>query len=89
MRERGREGGAGGGGGERERGRDNHFRPPFCRRHITDTPASEREFVENLHELDHKINFLNLQVQNINKIKLNLMCTCTCMFTFMGMYMNT
>ena len=30
-------------------------------RHITDTPASEREFLENLHELDHKIKFLNLQ----------------------------
>lgn len=31
-------------------------------RHITDTPASEREFLENLHDLDHKINFINLQV---------------------------
>lgn len=29
--------------------------------HITDTPTSEREFLENLHELEHKINFLNLQ----------------------------
>ena len=34
----------------------------WCR-HITDTPASEREFLENLHELDHKINFLNIQVK--------------------------
>ncbi|XP_064395792.1 vacuolar protein sorting-associated protein 52 homolog [Halichondria panicea] len=29
--------------------------------HMTDTPVSEREFIENLHELDHKIKFLNLQ----------------------------
>ena len=28
-----------------------------------DTPASEREFLENLYELDHKIKFLNLQVR--------------------------
>jgi type I site-specific restriction endonuclease len=29
--------------------------------HITDTPASEREFSEILHELDEKLKFLNLQ----------------------------
>ena len=34
----------------------------YLSRHITDTPASEREFQENLHDLDHKINFINLQV---------------------------
>ena len=30
-------------------------------RHITDTPASEREFLENLHELDHKVSFMKEQ----------------------------
>ena len=50
---------------EREREREI-FCPPLRCRHITDTPASEREFLENLHELDHKVNFLNLQV---NKAK--------------------
>jgi hypothetical protein len=29
--------------------------------HITDTPASEREFLENLHELDHKVSFMKEQ----------------------------
>ena len=38
-----------------------HYYPSSSSRHITDTPASEREFLENLHELDHKIKFLNLQ----------------------------
>ena len=57
---------------ERERGKLTHFPPPLCCRHITDTPASEREFLENLHELDHKINFLNLQVNNTSTIK----CVC-------------
>ena len=27
-------------------------------RHILETPASEKEFQENLHELDHKLNFV-------------------------------
>ncbi len=36
---------------------------PPTHRHMTDTPVSEREFIENLHELDHKIKFLNLQVK--------------------------
>ena len=30
-------------------------------RHISDTPASEREFQENLRDLDHKLKFLNEQ----------------------------
>ena len=30
-------------------------------RHILETPASEKEFQENLHELDHKLNFLKEQ----------------------------
>ena len=29
--------------------------------HICDTPASEREFTENLHELDHKLQYLKEQ----------------------------
>ena len=33
-------------------------------RHITDTPASEREFSEMLRELDQKLKFLNLQSFN-------------------------
>ena len=33
-------------------------------RHITDTPASEREFSETLRELDEKLKFLNLQSFN-------------------------
>ena len=41
--------------------RTKHYHPSSSSRHITDTPASEREFLENLHELDHKIKFLNLQ----------------------------
>ena len=35
--------------------------PPSAPRHITDTPASEREFLENLHELDHKVSFMKEQ----------------------------
>lgn len=30
-------------------------------RHILETPASEKEFQENLHELDHKLNFVKEQ----------------------------
>jgi len=30
-------------------------------RHILETPASEKEFQENLHELDHKLNFIKEQ----------------------------
>ena len=37
---------------------------PLCLhspRHITDTPASEREFIENLHELNQKVVFVKEQ----------------------------
>ena len=34
---------------------------PLLSRHITDTPASEREFLENLHELHHKVTFMREQ----------------------------
>jgi len=44
-------------------------------RHITDTPASEREFQENLHDLDQKINFINLQVH-----RACFVCVCVCVF---------
>ena len=30
-------------------------------RHVCDTPASEREFTEVLHELDHKLRYLKEQ----------------------------
>lgn len=30
-------------------------------RHILDTPVTEREFLEQLHELNHKINFVKEQ----------------------------
>lgn len=33
-------------------------------RHITDTPVTEQSFIENLHELDHKINFVKEQAFN-------------------------
>ncbi|CAB3981273.1 Hypothetical predicted protein [Paramuricea clavata] len=33
-------------------------------RHITETPVTEQSFIENLHELDHKINFVKEQAFN-------------------------
>ena len=33
----------------------------FCFRHILDTTVTEREFLEQLHELNHKINFVKEQ----------------------------
>jgi len=33
----------------------------FIDSHILDTPVTEREFLEQLHELNHKINFVKEQ----------------------------
>ena len=55
------------------------------RSHIVDTPVTEREFLEQLHELNHKINFVkeqsfketrsSLDVRDIlEKLKLKVLC---------------
>lgn len=33
-------------------------------RHITESPVTDQSFIENLHELDHKINFVKEQSFN-------------------------
>ena len=56
-------------------------------RHVLDTPATETHFMEQLHELDHKLNFAKLQqfkdtaaigdVKDVlERLKFKVCCSC-------------
>ena len=44
--------------------KQHHNLNSYVFRHITETPVTEQSFIENLHELDHKINFVKEQAFN-------------------------